>query len=121
MHRLRLGVGAAAVPHVTARVTHTVAIEQLAIPAALRDADAVTHPWYRREVGDDHGEVVWIPRASNQRDDTVLVVVAIDPAEPAAVEIDFVKRRFALVRVVEIPYPATKAFVLGLLQQMPLE
>ena len=58
VHRARLGVDAAAVAHVAAAVERAVAVEQLAVPAALGHADAVVGPRHGREVRDDDREVL---------------------------------------------------------------
>src|SRR5687768_14109882 len=95
--RLVDGHDAAAVSHVAATVDSGVAVENLPKPAALGNPDGVARPRHRREVGQDDAEILRVARLADHRDDAVLVVVAVDPAEPRALEVDLVQRRLALI------------------------
>src|SRR3954469_25721633 len=100
------GHHAATIPHVAAAVHLTVAVQQLAVPAALGNTDPVEGSRHRGEVGYHHREVLRVARAADHRDDAVLVVVAIDPAEAGRVEIYLVQRALALVGLIQVLHPA---------------
>ena len=102
----RLAGDAATVPDVAAAVDLGVAVEELDIPAGLGHADAVLRARDRREVEDHHDEVVRIARVADDRDDAVLVVVAVNPAEARRIEVALVQRRLRPVMPVEILHVA---------------
>ena len=75
----------------------------------------------RREVEDHHHEIVRIARVADDRDDAVLVVVAVDPAEARGVEVHLVKRRLGAVVPVEILNVSPQTGVRRLVEQVPVE
>src|SRR5690349_1258395 len=111
----------AAVAHVAAAVNRAVAVQELTVPAALGHADAIDGTRYGREVDDGDGEVVRIAGPADERDDTVFVVVAVDPAETARFEIHFVERPLTLIGVIQILDPLLQSRVLRVLEQIPIE
>src|SRR6185503_14728667 len=104
------GVRAAEVAHAAAAVEGRVAVEELAPAAAARHADAVVVARHRREVAHhrDRRRVAGLPQ---ERDDALLPVAALDPAEALDGEILLVERSLAPVERVQVRDPALHAFV----------
>src|SRR5581483_6735805 len=87
----RFAGGAAAVADIASAVQTGVAVEDFGVPAGLRDADSILQARNRREIEDHHDEIADVARVSDDRDDAVLVVVAVDPAEGVRIEITLVQ------------------------------
>src|SRR5262249_20617977 len=117
----RLAGDAAGVADIAAAVDLRVAVEELGVPAWNRYADAVLRPGHRREVEDHHEKIAAVARIANDRDNAVLVVIAIDPPEALRIEVALVERRLRAVAPVEIAHVSMERLVLRLIQQVPVE
>src|SRR5690348_9487493 len=114
-------VDAAVVADVAAAVNRGVAVQELGVVTLLRHADAVLGARNRREV-EHHDEVLAaVARVAHHRDDAVLVVVAVDPAEARGLEVDLMEGALRLVMPVEILYEAAQRRVRRIVEQMPIE
>ena len=80
---------AGSVAGVTAAVKFAVATEDFLVPAQIRDTNQMPSR-DRGEIATDHQVVAWIFRPADVGEGAVLPIVAIDPLEPATVEIQFV-------------------------------
>ena len=78
-----------------------VTVEYLAVFALLRHADAVVMSHLGREVAEDDEEILVIVGLSDEGDDGVLAVVAVDPLEAVPVEVNFPERTVFLVELVQ--------------------
>ena len=65
-----------------------IGVEHLNVGALRRHADAVAVTYLRGEVMDTDEEIAALFSAPHEGDDTVLIIVAVDPLEAVPVEID---------------------------------
>src|SRR5262245_30294492 len=93
----RLRRDAAAIADVAAAEDARVAVEELDVVARPWHADAIRQAWHRGEIEDADDVVVRVAREADQRDNAVLVVVAIDPPEAGRREILLVQRRLSSI------------------------
>jgi alkanesulfonate monooxygenase SsuD/methylene tetrahydromethanopterin reductase-like flavin-dependent oxidoreductase (luciferase family) len=87
------GLDPSGIPKSVPSVIGGVAVEKLAPVASSRYADPIMIFWNRREIADRNREVARVAAAANVGNDTVFVIVAIDPSEAGRLAIELVKRR----------------------------
>lgn len=115
------GLLAASVADVRTPVVGGVAIEDFAVETGIRDAETVAAADYRRGVDDGDDQVFRFFAATNKRENAVIGVVGVDPFEAVPVEVDFMKRRFGGVKMIEIADEMLDAAMRFPLKQMPIE
>src|SRR5713101_3617503 len=116
-----LRVDAAKIPNITAAVQLAVAVERFAVPAWLGHADSVTSARHGCEVENHDEEIPPVLPVADHGDDAVLVVVAVDPAEPVGREVALVEGRLRAVLRVQIMNETLERRVGGILEQVPVE
>src|SRR5215210_4863740 len=116
----RLGEHDTGVSDIAAAVRTAVAVDDFVVCAGRRNTDAVAVAWNRREVenGDDE---LSCRRAAQKGDDTVLVIIAVDPVESVRLEVHFVQRRFPCIDAIEILDESSETAVQRIVQQVPVE
>src|SRR3954467_13810533 len=119
-HRRRLA--AAVIAQARAAVERRVGIEELAPEAAARHAEAIVVARYRREVAHHQDRRRRFVALAQERNDALLPVAALHPAEAVVREIFLVQRRLLAHDTVEVADPALHALVARIhLQHRPLE
>src|SRR5436190_22574623 len=119
-HRRRLA--AAVIAEARAAVERRVRVEQLAPEAAARHAKAIVVARDRREVAHHQDRRRRLVALAQERDDALLPVAALHPAEAVVREVFLVQRRLLAQDAVEVAHPALHALVARIhLQHMPLE
>lgn len=96
------GVDTAIVADVRAAVDFCVTVENFPIPTCVGDAQPIIISDDRCEVAHDYGEVVSIFRFSNIAQYAVVAIVAVDPLETVAIEVELVERLLVAVKSVQI-------------------
>ena len=89
-----IGEDRARVADVSATVNGGVAIDHFPVTAGTRNADTVTLPRDRREIGGDDHDVVRVFGNAVVGENACLIVVRLDPAEAFLLEVDFVESGF---------------------------
>src|SRR5271166_3738840 len=95
------GGQAAGVSHITAAIIGRVAVQQLAVKSWRGHTHAIAFPRYRREISQHHHEVVGILGAADERDDTVVHIVKVDPLKTFPTEVHLVQRGLLDIQLVE--------------------
>src|SRR5213075_567885 len=114
------GFEAAHVADVGTAVGFGVGVDDLAIKAGLRDAEAVAVAYdWRRVHGEDDDALV--ARPTHESDDAVLGIVEIDPLEPFVSIVAVPERRLVFVNVVEMLNEPAQTVVLRQVQEFPIE
>src|SRR6185503_5497579 len=96
------GVGAALIADVASAIKTRIAVQELAIVAGLRHADAIAGPYDGRPIEHDGNPVVTMSSPADQRNHARLIIVAVDPLEAGPLEVDFVERRLLFVHAIQI-------------------
>ena len=102
---------AAEISKTGAAINGRVAVQQFFPIAALRDTDPILQSWDRRKITDDGDVLLWCPAVSQETDDPGIHVLAVDPLEPAALEIELVQRGDVPVHLVEVLDPSPQRVV----------
>jgi len=118
-----LGDGAAAgsIHETAAAVSRGVGIDDLAIEARLRDADAVIGERDGSEVAHHHQMVRVVARVADKSDDGMVGVVEINPLKARGIEIHFMQGAFGAVQVIQVSDQELKLAVRVILEQIPVE
>ena len=97
---LGFGVESAEVADAGAAVIGRVRIEDFFVKAGFGDADAIVAANDGSAIQDGDEEFFAIAAATNERDDAVVGIVAIDPFEAGPFEINLMKSRFGGMKVI---------------------
>src|SRR5579871_6719723 len=111
----------ATIAEVAAAVNGSVRVEQLAISAARRHADAIGEPRHRGEVADGNHRGGVAPATAIPGKHAVGVVIDDEPAEALTVVIEPVQRRLVAVETVQVGDQLLHAPVQGLLERRPIQ
>src|SRR5260221_11795887 len=115
-------INAAVFAHAAAAIHRGIGVEELAPVAAARHAEAVVFPRHGSEVADHQDRRRALVALAQERDDALLPVAALHPAEAVVGEILLVQRRLLAQHAVQVRYPALYAFVaIVRAEHMPLE
>ncbi len=119
--RDRLGRDRACVAEVRPAVEGGVAVEDLVVQPAVRHTQTVGRPRHGREVAAHDQEVVGIGGPADEGQHAVLPVVAVDPFEAAAVEVELVERLLRPHETVQVGDRPLQALVLLEPTEVPLQ
>ena len=114
-------LGAAKASPATPPVPRRVGVQDLPPHPAPRHPHEIVRPGNRREVAHGQDDVVGGPGPSDEADHARLVVVGVDPLEPARPRVQLVQGRFGPVEVVEVLDQPLNPEVRGVLQEVPVK
>src|SRR5271157_6521640 len=100
----RFGVQAARVSHITAAITRRVTVQQLSVESWRGRAHAIAFTRHRREISHRHHEIVGILCPSDERNNTVVNIVKVDPLKAFPTKFYLMQRGLLNVKLVERPY-----------------
>src|SRR5260370_1474611 len=106
---------------VDAAIMRGVGVHDFAIEARLGNAETIALADDRRSVDDRDNEVFGFLATADERKNTVVGVVGVDPFETVPVKVDLMERGFGGVKVVEIADKALDAAVGIVLEQVPIQ
>src|SRR5258707_15682276 len=98
-----------------------IGIHDLAIEARLGNAETIAFADDRRSVDDRDNEVFGFLATADERKNTVVGVVGVDPFETVPVKLDLMEGGFGGVKMVEIGDEALDAAVGIVLEQVPIK
>ena len=93
---------AAGVTNVRTAVVNGIRIQDLAVVAGLRNAEAIAFANDRRRIDHHNDQSFLIFPPANETQDAIVGVICVNPFETVPVEIDLIKRGFGNVKLVEI-------------------
>src|SRR5208337_2537542 len=113
--------GQARVSHVTAAITRRVTVQQLSVKSWRGRAHAIAFTRHRREISHRHHEIVGILGPSDERNNTVVNVVKVDPLKAFPAKIYLMQRGLLDVKLVERPYVLLNFTVDVVIKKTPVE
>ena len=116
-----LGHQTGVVADIASAVIGSIGIEHFLVPATRGHANSVVVPHYRCKVTSHHHKVRWVGAASQVDEDTVVVVVAIDPLETRMIEILLMQGGFRAIQLVQVGDESLNSLMGLPLQEIPLE
>src|SRR6266404_9626549 len=111
---------AAEISYIAAAVGFGVGVDELTIEAGLGDAQTIVVTYDRRRIHHKRDDVV-IARFSQERDDTVIGVVKIDPIKSFVGIIELPKRWLVLVNVIQMLLQPAHAIVSRKAKELPVK
>ena len=121
MARYRLAGQRERVDHITAAIAGGVAIELFGVAAGGWHAQPIAGPRHWGEVAEHHHKVIGPAAPTDEGENALLPVVAINPLKPLAVTIDGVEGWLVPQQLIEVSHNAGHTPVVVPLQQVPLE
>src|SRR5437660_2233921 len=116
----RFALDAAEISYIAAAVGFGVGVDELTIEAGLGDAQTIVVTYDRRPIHHKRDDVV-IARFSQERDNTVIGVVKIDPIKSFVDVVELPQRRLALVSVVQMLDESAQTVVLRKAKKLPVK
>ncbi len=104
-----------------AAIDRGVAIQCFLPIPSLRHADTILQPWNRRKIADHDDTLLRRPAMAQQANDTGIDILAVNPFEPARIEVKLVERRFCTIETVEVGDPLLQALMGWVLEEVPIK
>ena len=98
-----------------------IGVQAFLVETAFGDADTIAFPRHRREIADDHHEVIRVVPPAHEGKDALGMILVVDPREPLVIEVAPVKGRRTLIKPVEVADQVLHASVERIVKQVPIQ